>query len=443
MRDYMRYWTTGLAALLVLPTAAAAQDDCVEGGNSNTRSAEVEFSLASSRGDTRSPQERYERALEKLEENWTMDDIPPRSYLLAASAHLELRQLAAADSMLTRLVEAVPACADQAGQMRFSAWVTQYNAGIEKMSAGDEDAALEFFKKANTINRDARSLAYAGSIHQTRNELDVAAEYYEAALEAGGQDEIIRTASINLAGIRKAEGDTEGALEIYSAYADDNPDDVLGRLNFAIALLDAEREDEAQAIFAELLERDDLTFNQWSQVGIGLYRARNFENAAIAFAKAHELQPYNKEVHENLANSYYQSERYEELLPLAEQLVERYPLERVNYNLVANARRELDNPEGALTMLEQRDSLVIELLRSQLATVGEVTYSIDGQVMNRTSEAGSAVTLQITLMGEDGSDVLSEPLEIVVPAEGEVAAFSLQIESETPVAGFRYEMPSS
>ena len=434
---------TILAAILALPTALFAQEDCVQEGNRNTRSAEVEFSLAAGREDTRPAEERYRRALEKLEENWSMDEVPPRSYLLAANAYLQLRDLVGADTMLTRLVEQVPACEEQAGRMRFNAWVTQYNAGIEQMQAGDEAAALERFETANMINEDARSLAYAGSIHQRNGDTERAAELYELALEQGGQDEIVRTASINLAALKQQAGDTQGALEIYEEYSSAHPDDVLGRLNFAIALMDAERQDEAQAIFTELMGRDDLTFNQWSQVGIGLYRAQSFERAAEAFQRAYDLNPYNKETLENLANSHYQAERYEELLPLAETLVERYPLERVPYNLLANSHRDLGNPDRALAVLERRDALPVEVLRSQLTPVSETTYSVDGQVMNRSAAAGTTLSVPVTLLAEDGSDILTETLELTVPAEGETAAFSLQIESETPAAGFRYEAPSS
>ncbi|MFW6083853.1 MAG: tetratricopeptide repeat protein [Gemmatimonadota bacterium] len=434
---------TGLLALLAWPAAAVAQEDCVEDGNRYTRSAEVEFSLANSRDDTRPEEERYQRALEKLEPNWGEDDIPSRSYLLAANAYLQLRDLVGADSMLTRLVEAAPQCEEQAGEMRFNAWVDEYNAGIESMRAGDTETALERFETANTINRDARSLAYAGSIYQQNGDDERAAEFYEMALEAGGQDEIVRTASINLASIKQAEGDTEGALAIYEDYSNDNPDDVLGRLNFAIALMDAEREDEAQAIFSELMDRDDLTFNQWSQVGIGLYRAENFERAAEAFERAYEQNPYNKETLENLANSHYQAERYEELLPLAETLVERYPLERVPYNLLANSHRDLGDSDAALAVLEERDALPVEILGSQITAMSETTYSIDGQVMNRSAEAGTTLSVPVALVGDDGSEIMTETLELTVPAEGETAAFSVQLESEQPVAGFSYDAPAS
>ncbi|MFW6088560.1 MAG: tetratricopeptide repeat protein [Gemmatimonadota bacterium] len=442
--DRLNYATAGFMALLMLPAGAYAQDgDCVDEGNRNTRSAEVEFSLAASRDDTRPEEERYQRALEKLEENWSMEDVPARSYLLAANAYLQLRDLAGADSMLTTLVEVAPECEEQAQRMRFDTWVDQFNAGIEALQQGDSPTALERFETANIINRDARSLAYAGQIYQQSGDEEKAIELYEMALDAGGEDEIVRTASINLATLRQEAGDVEGALEIYEDYSSDNPDDVLGRLNFAIALMNAEREDEAQAIFSELMDRDDLTFSQWSQVGIGLYRAQNFARAAEAFDRAYELNPYNKETLENLANSHYQAERYEELLPLAEQLVERYPLERVPYNLVANSHRELGHSERALEFLEQRDELPVEVLRSQITPMDGNVYSIDGEAMARTAEAGTTLSIPVTLVDDEGADVMTEALELTVPAEGEAAAFSLQIETDAPVAGFRYEAPAS
>jgi len=442
VRNYMRYLAGVLAALIALPVAAYAQEDCVVGGNAAIRSAEVEFSLAASRNDTRSKQTRYSRALDKLEPNWGMDDIPPRSYLLAANAYLELFDLTGADTMLSMLVRLEPGCADQAAQMRFNAWVTQYNAGIEKMQAGVEDTALVFFERANSINRDSRSLAYAGSIYQTQGNNAEAAARYELALAAGGSDDIVRTASINLAGIRKAEGDSEGALAIYSEYSAAHPDDILGRLNFAIALMDEERQDEALQVFEDLLSRDDLSFRQWLQVGIGLYRAQAFEPAAIAVRKALDQGPYNKETLENLANSYYQAERYEELLPLAQELVERYPAERVNLNLLANAKREVGDGDGALAAIVSRDGMLFEFLRMQLSAIGETTYSIDGQVMNRTGTAGGTQSVAVTFLGEDGAELFTEMLELTLPAIQETAAFSLQVESEVPVAGFRYEAPT-
>jgi len=196
-------------------------------------------------------------------------------------------------------------------------------------------------------------------------------------------------------------------------------------------------------MFGELLQRDDLSFRQWSQVGIGLYRAQDFAQAAQAFQNAYELNPLNKETLENLANTYYQSEEYEALLPLADQLVALYPYESVNYNLLANAHRELDNSDEALAVLQKRDGLEFEFLRSQLATISEGVYSVEGQVMNKSAAAGSEVTVPISLLDEEGQVVMTEELMLTLPAAGEATSFLLQFQIEEPVAGFQYGQEAS
>ena len=202
--------------------------------------------------------------------------------------------------------------------------------------------------------------------------------------------------------------------------------------------MDAGDAEGAEQLFEQLLQRDDLSFRQWSQVGIGLYRAQDFAQAAIAFERAHDMNPLNKETMENLANTYYQAERYEELIPVAGNLVRRYPFESVNYNLLANAHRETQDADAALEVLERRDALTFEFLRSQLAAVSEGVYSVEGQVMNKRAAAGLEITVPVQLLGEGGEVITSEELLITLPPEGEATSFLLQFQSEEVVSGFQY-----
>ncbi|MCL7967574.1 MAG: tetratricopeptide repeat protein [marine benthic group bacterium] len=447
MRNYFKYvgvaFSLALLAPLAVPTAAVAQEDCVEGGDAHTRGAELELTWASRKDDPQTKPERYNRALEKLAESYADPPVEPRTHLLAARSYLGLRDYVGADSSLSMLVESAPQCSDQALEMRFNAWVPLYNSGIEKLAAGDEDGALAAFEQANQIYTDSRSMNNIASIYQSRGETSRAIEMYQEALESGGEEEMVRVASINLAELMRAEGRDAEALQIYSDYSANHPEDILGRLNYAIALLDAGSDDEAQAIFTSLLVRDDLNFLQWSQVGIGLYRAQNFDEAALAFHKAHELQPLNKETLENLANSYYQAERFDELEPLADTLVMRYPYEKVNYNLLANARTETGDEDGALETLEAREGMTFEFLRAQLGPVADGTYSIDGTVMNTSGTGGSEVTIPVHFLSEGGQVAVTEPLTLTLPAAGEASGFQIQVQSDTPILGFRYDKAGS
>lgn len=443
MRISLRYVAAAGAILVLGAPAGLGAQECAEKGNQHTRGADVELSYAARRDDPQPKETRYARALEKLEPTLADEDPLPRAYLLAGQAYLGLRDYAGADSMLTKLATAEPACSDLINEIRFNAWVPLYNRAINQLRAEDQEAALSAFLQANVIFPDSRSLTNAGNLYQQMGDNEAAMEMYAQALEVGGEPEMIRAASINMAELLRREGRDEDALAIYSEYAAENPDDVLGVLNYAVALMDAGDQEAAEEIFVDLLGRDDLSFRQWSQVGIGLYRARDFEQAAVAFQRAHEMSPLNKETMENLANTYYQAERYQELLPLAQELTERYPFESVNYNLLANAQRELDNADAALAALEQRDAMEFEFLRSQLNVVADGTYSVEGQVMNKSAAAGTEVTVPVELLGDAGQVVATDDLVITLPGEGEASSFMLQIDIEEPVAGFQYSAAGS
>ena len=443
LRHSLRYVVAaGLVASFGFPVDLLGQE-CAEKGNQHTRGADVELSYAARRDDPQPQEKRFARAIEKLEPILTDDDPLPRAYLLAGQAYLGLRDYAGADSMLTKLSISDPACTDLVNELRFNAWVPLYNRGINSLRAEDQDQALDAFLQANMIYSDARSLTNAANIFQQRGENATAMELYAQALDSGGEPDMVRAASINLAELLIADGRGDEALAIYYEYANANPDDVLGMLNYAIALMDTGDTEAAEQMFGELLQRDDLSFRQWSQVGIGLYRAQDFAQAGQAFQNAHELNPLNKETLENLANTYYQSEQYESLLPVADQLVGFYPYESVNYNLLANAHRELANSDAALAVLQKRDELEFEFLRSQLATVSEGVYSVEGQVMNKSAAAGSKVTVPVSLLDEEGNVVVTEELMLTLPAAGEATSFLLQFQIEEPVAGFQYGQGAS
>ena len=435
--------TVAIVAPTLTPSVALAQEDCVGGGDQHTRGAEMELVWATRRDDPQTKPERYNRALDKLEVSFSDSPVDPRAYLLAARAYLGLRDFVGGDSILNMLVEAEPQCADQAQEMRFNAWVPMYNLGNQKLEAGDTDAAIEAYEKANLIYSDSRAFNNAASIYQERGETQKAMDMYANALQSSGDPENIRAARTNLAALLRAEGRDAEALEIYSAYVKEHPDDILGQLNYAMTLAATGSTEEAQEVFQELLDRDDLSFRQWSQVGLGLYRAQNFDEAALAFSKAHELQPLNKETIENLVNSYYQDDRFAELAPLADTLVQRYPYETVNYSLLSNARTELGDPDGSLAIIEVREALSFEFLRAQLGPAGEEMYSLDGTVMNKSAAAGSEVTIPVHFLSEGGQVVMTEPLTLSLPAVGETAGFEIQVQSATPIMGFRYDLAGS
>jgi hypothetical protein len=98
----------------------------------------------------------------------------------------------------------------------------------------------------------------------------------------------------------------------------------------------------------------------------------------------------------------------------------------------------MQSADEALEVLERRDALEFEFLRSQLASVSEGVYSVEGQVMNKRAAAGLEVTVPVELLGETGDVIISEDLLIALPPEGEATSFLLQFQTEEIVSGFQY-----
>ena len=148
---------------------------------------------------------------QKLEPELTDEDPLPRAYLLAGQAYLGLRDMAGADSMLAKLSNVEPTCADLVNELRFNAWVPLYNMGINSLRTDDQAAALDAFLRANVIFPDSRSLTNAANILQQQGENAKAMELYEQALDIGGDPDMVRAASINLAELLRMEGQRGGS----------------------------------------------------------------------------------------------------------------------------------------------------------------------------------------------------------------------------------------
>lgn len=439
---HLRALAATALALTLLPATLIAQE-CDPSGNRYTRSAEIELQKAQDAGDPRGPEVRYKRMLDILQEDMDEGEAPSKAYLLAAQAYLGLYDFVKADSLLDIFDEKEPACREFTADARYRSWVAVYNQAIQLYNAGSVDEALAKFEEANLVLEDARSWNFVAAIHQERAEFETAIAAYERMYELATDEEQKRAAAINRAELLKAQGKLDEALAMYEEYSSAYPDDLLGRLNYAIALGDAGQVDEASAMFEEFLSRDDLTFTQWSEVGIGLYRTSAYADAANAFAKAHAMKPYNKETFENLANSLALAEQYDAVMPLADTLVARYPLETAYLRLLANSHVESGDNDAALKVLETREELPFELLTVTLFPEGEGSYRVEGDVMARTAEPDSEHVLEVDFLDENGQVVFSDQITLVMPPEGEVTKFELRGSSETPIAGFAYRMAGS
>jgi hypothetical protein len=142
---------------------------------------------------------------------------------------------------------------------------------------------------------------------------------------------------------------------------------------------------------------------------------------------------------EQLALALFQAQRYDSLVVVAQKLIERYPLDLNNMALLANAHRELDQRDEALAVLEQRDSLEVEVTELELEQAEEGgEYTLSGELHNVKAAPNTPVQLVFDFYDDSGEVVASESVTVETPAQGERTEFSVSTESSMLISGFAY-----
>jgi Flp pilus assembly protein TadD len=126
---------------------------------------------------------------------------------------------------------------------------------------------------------------------------------------------------IDVARLRIGRGDIEGGLSILKRGADNNPEDAAIKIEYARALGDADRLDEALAVLREAEKR--MVYGQHETVefmiGVTLSRMDRFAEAAGRFRRALEIEPDNPVTARELGYCLYQSGNHSEAVSFYKQ----------------------------------------------------------------------------------------------------------------------------
>jgi tetratricopeptide (TPR) repeat protein len=361
------------------------------------------------------------------------------AYLMATQAHLELGNLDLALEYIATFDELAPECGEYSTNMRFNGWVQSFNMGIDAYSSGDSQMALEYFAGANKFQPDLRSYNNAALIHMELDDMASAIATYEEGLASAGdsaEPEQLQSAIRGLGDAFMSEGRGADAITAYQSYLESYPEDVVVRISYALALSDADRGAEAAEIFASVLSRDDLTTQQWVEVGVGLYNSSDFEGSATAFGKARAGNPFNKEAMENYVNASVQANRPGPVLALADTLVAWYPYDQENYQLLASALARADQEDRAMVVIAEQEAAELVFHSVQMGGGAGGTYVVRGTL--EAKGASGTLTIPFEFLNSSGAIVASETLSMPAPAAGATERFELSVSSGVPIAGFRY-----
>ncbi|MEX0890690.1 MAG: tetratricopeptide repeat protein, partial [Gemmatimonadota bacterium] len=256
------------------------------------------------------------------------------------------------------------------------------------------------------------------------------------------------------------------AETLYRQLLEANPNDAVVRSNLAVVLTRQGRTDEANAIYTALLDSPDVTTDDAFAIGITLFRGEDYEPAARAFERAAEVNPWAYDALYMLGQSHFfvgqagqealeegasadtaaVIETYERLAEVAERLEEINPLNADILIMRAQAQRGLGDltsgaasrewKTGALAALERRQALTFEVTEVAITTEDGTTRA-SGEVLNHAVAAGEPLTFRVAAVDASGNEMGGQAVSVPAPATEQGTTFEASFDVSGTVAGWK------
>jgi len=454
--------------------AAAAVGACApaatNGAATGPRPAETRFTtaaklqLAQAEGATgERQQELYNQALQQSLQGIESAPQNPQHFYLAGLSHAGLGNFEAADTMWDRALEMFPAYEGDVMVAREQAWAQAFNQGVNAYNAGNMEQAERAWQQANQIfDRRPEAHFNLAAIYSAEQRYDDAINEFRAAVtalerepgreltpeEQADREESLASALQNLGNLQLFTEQFAGAEQTFRRLSQVQPDDVQTRANLATALARQGQREQAMAVYNELLGTPGMEPAQMMSIGVGLFQAQEFAQAANAFRQITVAQPNNRDAWYNLLNALYAQQRdpqtataqgWLDLVPVGERLIEIDPLNENAFLIMIQAHREARQQQRALHFAERNQALPVYVDNIQLRHEDGRT-TLNAVASGNRARAGSPVQLEFTFYGADGQALGTQRTTVTAPAQNAEAAFQVAMPTAAAPTGFRYRV---
>jgi tetratricopeptide (TPR) repeat protein len=396
---------------------------------------------------------RYDEALAQARQGIEANPENPQHFFIAGQALAAQGNFEEADRMFREAERIYPAYELEVEPEREQAWVEAFNRGVEAYQAADVQGAIAAWRGAHTIYDLRPEAAQNLAILLTQEgQYDEAIRAYQQALAAVDREPATRlldeeetAARIetrafvreNLAQLLLFTDQFGEAEALLRAQLADDPTNIEIQANLATALTRLGREAEANQIYSQLLGAQNVPSAQLFNIGVSLFNAEEYIRAAEAFGRVTQMNPNNRDAWYNQANALYAAEAWQQLIPVAQRLVEVDPLNENSALILARAHREQGQNQDALAALQRVQTLPVFLDDLQMRPAANNT-TVRGRVIGNDAPAGSAVRVQFTFYGEGGNQLGTETVTVNAPAREQSANFELTFGQAA--AAYRYQL---
>jgi tetratricopeptide (TPR) repeat protein len=399
--------------------------------------------------------------LEAMKENKQADN--PAAWYYLGRIYLQRGDLYGADSALGRAEKMAPACASEIDLYRRNAWVALIKGGNGFEEQKNLDSALILYRQAGTIYRKSPIPYYqAASVFNEQKATDSAAIYYGRAVEAGANtkdttEQMIRNRSAFNRGalLLNAQKDAEAAAA-FEQYLKWVPNDIEAKRGLAGAYRRQGQTAKAQALEQEIVAAGGTAAAPGGapgagagsadlmNVGVSLYNDKKYAEAAEAFGKVAEAEPYNRDALFNLTNTYLALKDGPKLLATAQRLAALEPLNENSLKLVGEGHKQSKQVDEAVKVAEKVLALPTDVQVADL-TVSGTTATLTGTATGRQAQTAAGkpikpapVTLTVEFLDAKGTVVASQDVQIPALEAGKTQQFTATGQG-AGIAAWRYK----
>lgn len=382
--------------------------------------------------------------------------------------YAETKDIPGMDTAFDRAEQMAPQCRADIRMHRRQVWVPLLNAGVDRFRAGDADAAIAAFRRANDVyDAEPPGFFYLGQLYATKRQQDSAVANFSRAI-ALAADSVNRgneqyqglraDAMFNVASLYHMNKAPDSAVVWYQRFREVRPADPQGMTRLADALEQAGRTDEAIALYDSVLARaDSMPTLDLFQAGVAMFETKRFERAAQAFEMGLQRNPYYRDALFNLANTYLslanasdsapasagetrKKELGEEMLPVTNRLIEADPMNGPARRLKAAAFQLQDLQDSTYAILQGIEAMLYEVTVSTFVPSGS-GYEVKGIITNLQDSAVTVPPLVFEFLNEAGEVVQALTVESKPLDGGGVSPLTLAPVGEG-IAAWRYRAES-
>jgi tetratricopeptide (TPR) repeat protein len=359
----------------------------------------------------------------------------PAAWYYLGRIYLQRGDIYGADSALTRSEKLAPDCAKEIDGYRRNAWVALIKGGNGFEEQKNLDSALVLYRQAGVVYRKSPIAFYqAASVFNEQGATDSAAAYYGRAVAASGnatdstEQKIRNRSAFNHGALllnAQKHAEAAAAFEQYLKWV---PSDVEAKRGLAAAYRGQGQADKAQALEQEIVAAGGSAGGAGAgagsadlmNVGVNLYNDKKFAEAAEAFAKVSEAEPYNRDALFNLANTYLALKDGAKLLATAQRLVAIEPMNENSLKLVGEGHKQAAQVDEAVKVAEQVLALPVDIRVTDFGTgANAATLTATATGREAQTPAGkpipaAPVTLAVEFLDAKGAVVAGQ--DVAVPA---------------------------